>query len=185
MYCTPFPSINPSSATYLFIAFFRSLPRAHGNRWSSFLSVTSPCPKMFILGLVCYLCRMIKVCRLVQRSYKGQSTCGPATHCWTWLWPAWHCNPQLPKLASKPTFFFFFKQDFSSKTCRCFGRGKVGQLCVSKVKKKKRATLLFILSWIQGRDEYEVKFSCQACFGLISTFLWKSYILCLYPSVTD
>lgn len=104
MYCTPFPSINPSSATYLFIAFFRSLPRAHGNRWSSFLSVTSPCPKMFILGLVCYLCRMIKVCRLAQRSYKGQSTCGPATHCWTWLWPAWHCNPQLPKLASKPTF---------------------------------------------------------------------------------
>lgn len=38
-------------------------------------------------------------------------------------------------------------------------------------KEKKRATLLFILSWIQGRDEYEVKFSCQACFGLISTFL--------------
>lgn len=142
MYCTPFPSINPSSATYLFIAFFRSLPRAHGNRWSSFLSVTSPCPKMFILGLVCYLCRMIKVCRLAQRSYKGQSTCGPATHCWTWLWPAWHCNPQLPKLASKPTFFFFFKQDFSSKTCRCFGRGKVGQLCVSKVKKKKKSNII-------------------------------------------
>lgn len=185
MYCTPFPSINPSSATYLFIAFFRSLPRAHGNRWSSFLSVTSPCPKMFILGLVCYLCRMIKVCRLAQRSYKGQSTCGPATHCWTWLWPAWHCNPQLPKLASKPTFFFFFLNKISP--ARRADALVVGKLVKSfKKKKKKRATLLlFILSWIQGRDEYEVKFSCQACFGLISTFLWKSYILCLYPSVTD
>lgn len=147
MYCTPFPSISPSFATYLFIVFLQSLPRAHGNRWSSFLPVTSSCPKMFIFGLVCYLCRMIKVCRLAQRSYKGQSSCGPATHCWTWLWPAWHCSPQLPKLASKPTFFLY-KQDFSSKTFRFLGCDKVGQLGVPKVKKKQQlADVLYACSF--------------------------------------
>lgn len=64
----------------------------------------------------------------------------------------------------------------------------------SKKKKQQLADVLYVcswslqsniiiyFSWIQGRDEYEVNF---CCFGLISTFLWKSYILCLYPSVTD
>lgn len=151
MYCTPFPFINPSSATYLFIVFFRSLPRAHGNRWSSFLSVTSPCPKMFILGLVCYLCRMIKVCRLAQRSYKGQSTCGPATHCWTWLWPAWHCNPQLPKLASKPTFFFF-KTRFLQQDVQMLWSWESWSIMRPKSKKKNKknqqlADVLYACSW--------------------------------------
>lgn len=170
MYCTPFPSINPSSATYLFIVFFSVTTQSS---WKQVIQL--PICDLTLSQNVYFGTRVLSL-----QNDKGVQT-GPeklqgSVHlrtCHSLLDKTDTATPSFQNWLLSLLFFFFFKQDFSSKTCRCFGRGKVGQLCVSKVKKKekKRATLLFILSWIQGRDEYEVKFSCQACFGLISTFL--------------
>lgn len=141
MYCTPFPSINPSSATYLFIVFFRSLPRAHGNRWSSFLSVTSPCPKMFILGLVRYLCRMIKVCRLAH-----------LRTCHSLLDKTDTATPSFQNWLLSLLFFFFFLNKISpARRADALVVGKLVNYASQKLKKRKKKSNIIIYFKLDSR----------------------------------